>query len=31
MDKGFSDIFDLLYRLGVSANYTGFFQTACAV
>ena len=31
MDKGFSDIFDLLYRLGLSANYTGFFQTACAV
>ena len=31
MDKGFSDIFDLLYQLGISANYAGFFQTACAV
>ena len=31
MDKRFSDIFDLLYWLGISANYTGFFQTACAV
>ena len=31
MDKDFCDIFDLLYRLGISANYTGFFQTACAV
>ena len=31
MDKGFCDIFDLLYRLGISANYTGFLQTACAV
>ena len=31
MDKGFCDIFDLLYRLGISANYTGVFQTACAV
>ena len=31
MDQGFCDIFDLLYRLGISANYTGFFQTACAV
>ena len=30
-DKGFCDIFDLLYRLGVSANYAGFLQTACAV
>ena len=25
------DIHDLLYRLGVTANYTGFFQTALAV
>ena len=25
------DIYDLLYRLGVTANYTGFFQTASAV
>ena len=31
MDNGFYDIFDLLCRLGVSANYTGFYQTACAV
>ena len=31
MDQGFCDIFDLLYRLGISANYTGFFQTARAV
>ena len=25
------DIYALLYRLGVTANYTGFFQTASAV
>ena len=25
------DIYDLLYRLGVTANYAGFFQTASAV
>ena len=25
------DIYNLLYRLGVTANYTGFFQTAFAV
>ena len=25
------DIYDLLYHLGVTANYTGFFQTASAV
>ena len=31
MDKAFCDIFDLLYRLGISANYTGFLQTAYAV
>ena len=31
MDKRSWDIFDLLYRLGISANYTGFFQTARAV
>ena len=31
MDEGLCDIFDLLCLLGVSANYTGFFQTACAV
>lgn len=24
-------IYDLLYRLGVTANYTGFFHMACAV
>ena len=24
-------IYELLYRLGVTANYTGFFHTACAV
>ena len=24
-------IYDLLYRLGVTANYTGFFHTAYAV
>ncbi|WP_243149250.1 sporulation initiation factor Spo0A C-terminal domain-containing protein [Colidextribacter sp. OB.20] len=26
-----TDIHDLLYRLGVTANYTGFFHTAYAV
>lgn len=26
-----TDIYDLLYRLGVTANYTGFFHVACAV
>ena len=26
-----AEIYDLLYRLGVSANYTGFFYTAYAV
>ena len=31
MGKEFFDIYDLLYELGISANYTGFFQTACAV
>ena len=31
MDKEHCDIFDLLYQLGISANYTGFFQTAHAV
>lgn len=25
------DIYDLLYRLGVTANYVGFFHTASAV
>lgn len=27
----FTEIYDLLYRLGVTANYTGFFHTAYAV
>ena len=31
MDKGSCGIFDLLYQLSISANYIGFFQTACAV
>ena len=31
MDNSSCNIFDLLYRLGISANYTGFSQTACAV
>ena len=31
MDNGLYDIFELLCRLGISANYMGFFQTACAV
>lgn len=31
MEERACDTFDLLYRLGVSANYTGFFQTACAI
>ena len=31
MDKRSSDIFDLLSQFGISANYVGFFQTACAV
>ena len=26
-----ADIYDLLNQLGVTANYTGFFHTACAV
>lgn len=26
-----TEIYDLLYSLGVTANYTGFFHTACAV
>ena len=25
------EVYDLLYQLGVTANYTGFFYTACAV
>ena len=31
MDTEFYNIFDLLLQLGISANYNGFFQTACAV
>lgn len=33
MDKGFweTEIYDLLCRLGVTANYTGFFHTAYAI
>lgn len=26
-----TEIYDLLYQLGVTGNYTGFFHTACAV
>ena len=26
-----TDIYDMLYRLGVTANYVGFFHTAYAV
>lgn len=31
MGNPYTSINDLLYRLGVTANYTGFFYTACAV
>ena len=31
MEKQFSDICELLYGLGISANYTCFSQVACAV
>ena len=31
MDKTSYEVFELLCRLGVSANYNGFAQTACAV
>ena len=31
MEKKFGDILELLCWLGISSNYTGFFQTACAV
>ena len=31
MEHPHAKIHDLLYRLGVTANYTGFFHTACAV
>lgn len=30
-DRGERQIFDMLCRLGLSANYAGFFQMACAV
>ena len=26
-----TEVYDLLYHLGVTANYAGFFQAACAV
>lgn len=31
MENEHSETYDLLYRLGVTANYTGFFHTAYAV
>ena len=31
MNDKYSDIYDLLYRLGMAANYRGFFHTAYAV
>ncbi len=31
MSSGLTDIYDLLYRLGATANYTGFFYTSYAV
>lgn len=31
MDNMLSEIYDLLYQLGVTANYTGFFHAAYAV
>ena len=31
MEEEICDTFDLLNRLGISANYIGFFHTACAV
>lgn len=31
MENKLSEIYDLLYRLGATANYTGFFHTAYAV
>ena len=30
-DASISAIYELLYRLGITANYTGFFHTSCAV
>lgn len=31
LETSMATIYDLLYRLGVTANYTGFFHTAYAV
>ena len=31
MQNEFSEIYDLLYSLGVTANYTGFFHMASAI
>lgn len=31
MQNDFSEIYDLLYSLGVAANYTGFFHMASAI
>ncbi len=31
MNDILAEIYDLLHRLGVTVNYTGFFQTAYAV
>ncbi len=31
MNRDLTEVYDLLYRLGVTANYTGFFQTSYAV
>ena len=31
MDNMLSEVYDLLYQLGVTANYTVFFHTAYAV
>ena len=31
MDKESSNIYELLYRLGVSANYAGFLQMVCVL
>ncbi|MCI9479680.1 MAG: hypothetical protein HFI21_11815 [Lachnospiraceae bacterium] len=31
MKNDFSEIYDLLYSLGVTANYTGFFHMASAI
>ena len=31
MGKDLTSVYDLLYRLGVTSNYTGFFHTSYAV